>query len=1088
MPSSQTVSLSRFRLADRLTAWGVFIIALLSYWLMVEPTVSYWDCPEYVAVADKLMVGHSPGNPVWMLAARFVINFAPDVAHKALMVNLLSGLFTALAVLFLYRTTLLLLLWGRFGRSDEFEKTGSISKSRAIRYIAAGAVGALALCWSDSIWFSAVEAEVYAFSIFMTALTLYVTLLWGWRYHGKPHGDRWLILAAYLIGVGMGVHELNLLCIVPMALTVWFMVARRKGPARAWLSLTVGCVAVVVILFLLVPGFLRFAQAMELWTVNRMHLSFNSGFLTAWVVVFLLLLGASLWFTLTRSSRLWLRIAGLTSWCTLMLFLGFSSYALIVIRGAANPPLNTGSPGNPFSFTSYYQREQYGSSPLIRGYAFKAPRLKVESKDASGHKSYYKYYNSSPKPMYVQGRKGDKALLRSNFASPADSLQAAADSRRTDDYYMMSDYSFEVVKSPEMLMWFPRMYSDNLDDIEGYYSWTGMSHDNMVQITEPTLAVDEQGRPVRNPQLPKDTLYRPTYLQNFAYLLGYQMGFMYWRYFMWNFMGRQNDLPGHGEPDAGLPVTGIAPLDRLWTDPQGTMPAEGASENPGRNIYWFLPLALGLAGMIWQVRKRGRNRQGAAIVAALFFFTGVAIVLYLNQPPTQARDRDYAFLGSYYAFCVWIGIGVMPLYALCKRMLSKRRKETCAWLASALALIVPLQILSQTADDHDRSGRTVTPDFAHNILAPLPEGAILFVAGDNNTFPLWYMQATEEERRDVRIVNLTYLSDNDYAASLMYPAWDAPALRLRVPERHLIMGRYSYASLPFDSTWRDLRQVLDDFYATQSGSAFPRLNTSRVYMPYGEDTIRINLRRIVGDNGLVRQNLLLLLDILSSSDAPLYWLSNDLDGPFNGELMKYLHQEGPVKRVAAGYTPPSDRKVLEDARRLYRWGGLDSGRKVYYDPLAKGRVADMRRSLIVHAANMSRDPSGAPEALEFIELIMTRMPESAVPYQAWIIPQESPEGDTSASEEELVEEASDEGTELALAMWEASHASSRPGSTRAKALELLRRQLKRAEGWERYMYSLPEDWRKYISDSNRAYAIEAPRLRMLVDSLTNLSR
>lgn len=1076
MRAPQEVTYRRFRVVNRLAAWGVFVIALVTYLLTVDPTVSYWDCPEYVTVADKMQIGHSPGNPMWMLAARFVMNFAPDNAHKALAVNISSGIFTALAAMVLYATIVLLALYGRYGSRRRLARVGQLPLPYVVTTLSAGAVGALSFAWLDSVWFSAVEAEVYAFSIFMTALSLYIAFYWAYAAYGEPHADRWLILCAYLIGVGMGVHELNLLCLPAIALVVWHRLRKRQGAWASWLALAVGCAGVVVILFFLIPGFLRFSQALELWTVNRMHLPFNSGFIAAWLCVFAGLLAASLLFTMLRNAKPLIRILRLTFWCGLMLFIGFSCYALIVIRGAANPPLNTTAPGNPFSFSSYYAREQYGSSPLFRGYAFGAPKLLEETVSASGHKSYSRYHSVSPRLRYVKGKKGDKALLRSYFATLADSLQAAADARRSDDFYIMTDYAFDVERVPEMKMWFPRMYSNSPDDIAGYYNWSGMSRDDMVKITSPTLVVDRSGKPVRDASVKKDTLYRPTYLHNLNYLLAYQMGFMYFRYFAWNFVGRQNDNIGHGEPDAGLPATGIAPLDGLWSDPEGLIPPDNGSRNPGRNIYWFLPLLLGLAGCWWQSRRKDCNGRNAAVVLALFFFTGLAIVFYLNQPPTQARDRDYAFLGSYYAFCIWMGFGVMAVSLLVRKLMRHKSELTVAAVASAISLIVPLQILSQTFDDHDRSGRSSVPDMAYNILAPLPQNAILLVDGDNSTFPVWYMQATEELRRDVRIVNLTYLSNADYAAGLLRPEWEAKGLPLLIPESHLRMGRFAYVFLPSDSTWRDAREVLSNLYETQSAERSPRLMTSRVYIPYGPDTLRIDLRKNINSSSTVHQNTIMLLDIISSAAAsepatPVYMVRADGDGVFNGQLLPYMRFEGPVMRLAPGNTLPSDEKVLSDALKLYRWGGADRHPSPYYDPLTDRQMSRMRRDLIYHAVSLSRDSLKGSEALRLIDLLRRKMPPEALPYRAYMQPDSL---------------YSDEGTDLALALWNASHASPNPGATRREALHMIQESYGKALQWDKYRRSLPEVWRQFISDRNALYADELPRLLHLRDSLQSV--
>lgn len=1073
MTQKEVVTYGRIRLTDRLAAGCIFAVALLTYWLTLEPTASFWDCPEYIAVADKMQVGHSPGNPIWMLAARFFINFAADAAHKALMVNAMSGLFTALAAMMCYLSITLLANIAHYGSADSLRSRG-MSAARLTATTGAGCAGALAFTWSDSVWFSAVEAEVYAFSIFLTALTFWTVLRWSFAHRDKPHGDRWLILAAYLTGTGMGVHELNLLCLPALSLIVWYGVRHKKGAFASWVALFTGCAAVGFILFGCIPGFFAFAKSLELWMVNRMHLPFNSGFLAAWLTVFLILAGALAWLTLSRRKGKTIRIATISAWCAMMFFIGFSSYALIVIRGTANPPLNTGTPGNVFAFSSYYAREQYGSAPLFYGPAFGAQRLRIETTDSNGDKSYHRFYNTDPTPHYMAGRHGDKALLRNGFATSADSMQALADSRRQGDFYIMTDHDFTSVRTPEMNMWFPRMYSGSADDIKGYYNWSGMRRGDMKKITRPTQAVDASGNPVKNPELPADTLCRPSYLHNFSYLGAYQLGFMYGRYFLWNFVGRQNDIPGHGEPDCGLPVSGIEHIDKLWCGPSDTMPAESGRDNPGRNIYWFLPLALGLAGAIWQMKQGGGGRRGASAVFALFFFTGVAIVLYLNQPPVQARDRDYAFLGSYYAFCLWIGLGVMLLWDLSRRM-SRRHAMWGAIAAVAAGAAVPLQMLSQTADDHDRSRRTATTDLAFNIMAPLPQGAVIFVEGDNSTFPLWYLQSVEEVRRDVRIVCLSYLADPEYAASLQSALWEAPPLAMTMPLNHLHTGRYAYASLPSDTTWRDASDVLKRFYATQSDKGFPALGASRVYIPFATDTLRIDLRKCTSEKGMVRQELLTLLDIIATSASrgghtPLYWVSADGDGIFHGTLLDYMRHEGPVMRLSPGDTAPQSLKVLADADNTYRWGGADLDNPPYYDPLTARRMAMFRRSLVEHASHLSLNPATSGEALRLIDIIRRKMPPKAIDYTPYMLPDSI---------------HTDEGTELGLALWRIGEAR---GSRRLReeGLRILKERLDVARGWEGYSRSLPEDWRRFISIEHQGYILEAPRLRSLTDSLSGL--
>lgn len=1067
--TKNNVTYSRFRMISRLCAVAVFVIALSTYLLTIDPSASYWDCPEYIAVAHGLQIGHSPGNPIWMLAARTAATFAPDAQHIALAINITSALFTALTSLCCFLTTVLIINLIRFGNRRKAEGEG-MSAARVITTLGAAAAASLAFTWCDSVWFSAVEAEVYAFSTFLTALTFYVVLLWSWNYRCEPHGDRRLVLAAYLTGIGMGVHELNLLLLPALAITIWFTVRHRQSAWRSWLSLIVGSAAVVLILFVFIPAFFRFAQWMELLAVNKLGYPFHTGLLAAWISVFLILSGAAAILSASRRKSKTVRIARLSFWCALLFFIGFSSYALIIIRANANPPINTGRPADIFSFSRYYSREQYGSTPLFYGPAFGAKRLFVEEKKADGKKHYNKYYNTHPSPRFIRGEEGDKGTLRNGFASAADSLQSEENSRRKDDFYVLADYDFQSEHTPEMNMWLPRMCVNKSDEIDGYYSWSGMEKSDMLKITSPTLAVTPDGKRVEKPNLKADTLYRPTYLHNFSYMLSYQISYMYLRYLAWNFIGRQNDIPGHGEPDAGLPITGIDAADSLWTGPMEITPPEAGKENPGRNVYWFMPLALGLAGAIWQVRQGRRGRCSASAIGAVFFFTGVAIVFYLNQTTVQARDRDYAFIGSYYAFCLWIGLGTMPLYTHARRLL--KRSKLAAAIASGVALIVPLQMLSQTADDHDRSRRTATSDMAHNILAPLEKDAVLFVSGDNNTFPIWYSQNVEETRRDVRIVSLIYLSDNEMSASLTRPVYESAPLQIQMPRPGLRMSRYAYASLPADTTWQDAYTALRRFYDTQSSAGYPRFTAARVYIPFGNDTVRIDLRKTKNGATTVRQELLLLLDIISSDaktgyKRPLYWIKESGDGIFGGQLKPYMRHVGPVLKLSPGDTSPADDKVASDALSIYRYGGADCDKAPYYDPLTAERISLFRRTLIAHASGLSRRQGKAERALQLIRTIQKRIPEKAVAWHSYAL------NDSTYT---------DEGIELALAL---ARVADSQGSSKlkAEAVAMLRTRLEHAKAWRKYRRALPTSWQKYISDNNRGISYEVPRVTHLLDSL-----
>ena len=765
--------MKNFKLWNVVCGWLVFAIAAATYLLTMEPTASFWDCGEFIVSAHKLDVGHPPGAPFFMLMGHFFSLFASDTAHVAMCVNALSAIASALTILFLFWTVTAL------GR----KLVQPTSLAKGIALLGAGAVGALAYTFSDTFWFSAVEGEVYALSSLFTAVVFWLILKWD-EHADEEGSDKWLILIAYLMGLSIGTHLLNLLTIPAIVLVYYF---RRhefswKGVCAAF---GVSVAILAVILYGIIPGVPTIAGWFELLFTNTLGCPFNTG-----LAVYLVLMAASLvwaiWESYTIIGReetintrtiisfvLAMAFAGVPfikeSWeigiiliivMLIVLFskkdviparwlntiammvtvvvIGYASYAAIVIRSNADTPMDQNSPDNVFSLKYYLNREQYGDTPLFYDQTYNAPvKLEVKGQmcipvEKQGHAQY------APAPK----KEGEK------------------------DRYVITGYKSSYEYMDEFKMLFPRMHSGQPSHIQAYKEWA-----------------DVKGKKIRYDYCGQTkTEYCPTFMENLKFFFSYQVNFMYWRYFMWNFSGRQNDLQSYGDLTKGNWISGIPFIDNAMLGDQSKLPTE-LRENKGHNVYYMLPLFLGILGVIWQLGKRnneGKNKEGFrsfAIVFLLFFLTGLAIVVYLNQTPYQPRERDYAYAGSFYAFCIWIAFGVMALIDALNRLVKNEKAQIAiAAVAIIVTLLVPAQMASQNWDDHDRSNRYTARDFGANYLKSCDKEAIIFCNGDNDTFPLWYNIEVEEERNDVRACNLSYLQTDWYISQMKRPYYNSPAL------------------------------------------------------------------------------------------------------------------------------------------------------------------------------------------------------------------------------------------------------------------------------------------------------------------------
>ena len=951
--------MKQFRLVDNLMGWITFAIAAFVYCSTVEPTASFWDCPEFITTAYKLEVGHPPGAPFFMLTGNLFTQFVSDPTKVALMVNIMSALFSAACIMFLF--------WSISHLTRKLVGTnGQISTLGQLITVEASALtGALIYTFSDTFWYSAVEGEVYAYSSLFTAVVFWLMLKWE-DHADEPHSDRWLIFIAYLTGLSIGVHLLNLLCLPALVLVYYFRRYPNANARGSLIALAGSFALVAAVLYGIVPGIVKVGGWFELLFVNTLGLPFNTGM----IVYMILLVGIvlwSIWETTVQRNRLRMNLSYLfsvgmlgipfyshgftsifvgilvlavlyfvlnrqvnkTHWisarlmntsllCMLMIMIGYSSYAVIVIRSSANTPMDQNSPEDIFTLGSYLSREQYGDRPLFYGQQYTS-QVK---------------YKSDGQYCTPVSKQGAPVYQRKEKASPEEK-----------DRYIIQRYDIDYVYAQNVL--FPRMYSER--HAADYESWLGGVKGN-------TVPYDRCGELVQ--------VKVPTMFENIRFFLSYQVNFMYWRYFMWNFAGRQNDVQGHGEWEHGNWITGIPFLDNLRLGDQSKLPTE-LRENKGRNVFYCLPLILGLIGLFWQLFRNTKENRGEGekqfwVVFFLFFMTGLAIVIYLNQTPVQPRERDYAYAGSFYAFAIWCGMGVAGVAEALRRVL--RNENLCAGL-SCLCVLVPIQMAGQTWDDHDRSGRYTCRDFGQNYLQSLDEGKhpIVFTNGDNDTFPLWYCQETEGLRTDARVCNLSYLQTDWYIDQMKRPAYDSPAVPIHWSRLQYVEGtREGVAVRPgmleqvinyykddpaamreaLGDNPYELRNIIDKWVLNDNPD-LQIIPTDSIVFAVDKEAVRRSGMMLAGDSipdfmhislkgkRAVYKSEMMMYEMLAQCnwERPLYVATTV--GPDNyGSLGNYFVQEGLVNRItpfntkANGQNMDTDR-MYDNMMNKFKFGGLD---------------------------------------------------------------------------------------------------------------------------------------------------------------------
>ena len=1003
-----------FRLVDNLMGWLTFAIAAFVYCSTVEPTASFWDCPEFITTAYKLEVGHPPGAPFFMLTANLFTQFVSDPTKVAFMVNMMSALFSAACIMFLF--------WSISHLARKLVGTdGQVQNLAQLITVEASALtGALVYTFSDTFWFSAVEGEVYAYSSLFTAVVFWLMLKWE-DHADEPGSDRWLIFIAYLTGLSIGVHLLNLLCLPALVLIFYYRKVKNATLTGALLSVAGSGLLIAAVLYGIVPGIVKVGGWFELRCVNDFNMPFNTG-----VIIYIALLVAivlwSIWETAKNESRIRMNISYLLSvamlgipfygygwssiiWgilvlillfvalqfkskeknivsarlmntsllCMLMIMIGYSSYALIVIRSSANTPMDQNSPEDIFTLGTYLSREQYGDRPLFYGPAYTSQVL-------------LKPDGNYCVPVSNQGA---PVIQRKEKESPDE-----------PDRYEIQRYKTEYVYQQNM--YFPRMYSEA--HASAYESWMG-------GVKGTVRSYERCGEMVQ--------VKTPTQLENLRFFLSYQVNFMYWRYFMWNFAGRQNDLQGNGEWEHGNWITGIPFLDNMRLGDQSKLPSE-LRENKGHNVFYCLPLLLGLIGILWQLfgsneKTGGEGEKQFGIVFFLFFMTGLAIVFYLNQTPMQPRERDYAYAGSFYAYAIWIGLGVAGIAYYLQKLI---KDKTISVAFSCLCILVPIQMAGQTWDDHDRSGRYTCRDFGRNYLESLDKtgNPIIFTNGDNDTFPLWYAQETEGFRTDARVCNLSYLQTDWYIDQMKRPAYDSPAVPIHWSRLQYVAGtREGVTVRPgtlerLIETYKDepetLRNILGDNpfelssiidnWVLSDNPDMRFIPTDSIVLTIDKEAVRRSGMMMAADSipdkmhislkgkRAVYKSEMMMYEMMAQCnwERPLY-VAMTVSKDSYGHIDDYFVQEGLAYRITPFNTAKSGKtidteKMYENLMTRFAFGGIDKP-GIYLDETVLRMCSTHRRIFSMLASRLMQEGK-KDKAAKVVEKAEQAIPPTTVPH------------------------------------------------------------------------------------------------------------
>ena len=977
-----------------------FLISAVVYILTVEPSASFWDCPEFILSASRLEVGHPPGAPFFMLAGNVFSLFASSPQNVAYCINVMNALLSAGCIFFMFLTITYLvssLICVEKSRND-------LPYSSIALVMLCGFTGSLLYAFTDTFWFSAVEGEVYSFSSFLTALTVWIILKWD-EESSDISSDRWIVLMAYIIGISIGVHLLNLLCIPAVGLVVYYRKFPHTDRKGLVISLLLSIVVIALVLYGIVPGVMKVAGLFELLFANVFEFGYDTGMTVYAILLFsilvlsciscvmmrnmgmaslficlsLVMLGVTVhggilfslflsallavvvWIIVKKINhkKLW-RILYVFSFSLLMLTVGYSSYALILIRSSANTPMDQQSPEDPFTLRDYLGREQYGDTPLLYGQSFASVRA---LKEKDGYLMYdYKVT--------------DDIYRRKDWTT---------DTAKTlkDEKYVVTGQKMKPLYEDVTCMIFPRMYSES--HAGQYEAWIpgGMKGKQVSYFDK------SKGENV--------SVTVPTFMDNLKYFLNYQVNYMYLRYFFWNFVGRQNDVQGYGDRINGNWITGISFIDSFFVPDNEFLPSH-LKDNKGRNVYFALPLIVGLLGIWWQWKSGAHGRRQFNVIGILFFMTGLAIVLYINQVPIQPRERDYAYAGSFYAFSVWIGFGAAAILETFRKIFRNKGFISAFVVSSVICAGLVLLVLFQTWDDHDRSNRYLCRDMGYNYLNTVQEEGypLLFVNGDNETFPLWYAQEVEGIRTDVRVCNLMYLTGGWYVDQMCRPSHSSPGLPvsfareyyrdgvndavrvnpvtgytedgtpLRIKDRieeyyKANPGEYPFGEDPWE--WKNIVRYwltsddesmrcipTDEIHFSIDAEAVKR---SGMYIPEGMEIPKTMVVSLKGNSYLTRSGII-LADLINNCnwERPLYVAKSMRIGEYLN-LDDYLVLEGMAQRIVPfnasklKQTVDADR-CYDNIMNKYSYGGL-SDNSVYFDETNR-RLAITLQSMICEAA------------------------------------------------------------------------------------------------------------------------------------------
>ena len=1003
--------MKQFKLVDNLIGWVTFAVAAFVYCSTIEPTASFWDCPEFITTGYKLEVGHPPGAPFFMLTANLFSQLVSDPSQVAKMVNTMSALFSAMCIMFLF--------WSitHLARKLLCKDTDEMTFGKLLTIEGCGLAGALVYTFSDTFWFSAVEGEVYAYSSLFTAIVFWLILKWE-DHADEPHSDRWLVLIAYLTGLSIGVHLLNLLCLPAIVLVFYY----RKNPnanlkGSLW-ALVASFILVAAVLYGIVPGIVKVGGWFELFFTNTLKMPFNTG-LIIYIFCLIAIVLWAIWETQAQRSRKRMNISYLLAigmlgipfyghgWssliigiivlacvafvinrtiegkplvsprvmntsllCMLMIMIGYSTYAVIVIRSTANPPMDQNSPEDVFTLGQYLNREQYGTRPLFYGPAYTS-RMELEATD----EGYCVPKTKQGAPVYQRVEKH------------------SADEK---DAYEIVRHDMEYVYAQNML--FPRMYSDR--HAQAYEEWMG-------GVDGKEVPCDQCGQTVM--------VKVPSQFENLRFFFSYQLNFMYWRYFMWNFAGRQNDIQGNGELEHGNWISGIPFLDNARLGDQDNLPSE-LKNNKGHNVFYCLPLLLGLLGLFWQAYKNQEGVKQFWVVFFLFFMTGIAIVIYLNQTPLQPRERDYAYAGSFYAFAIWVGLGVAAIVDGLKRL--KLGETPAAVIASLIGILVPIQMAGQTWDDHDRSGRYTCRDFGQNYLSSLDEkgNPVIFTNGDNDTFPLWYNQETEGFRTDARVCNLSYLQTDWYIDQMKRPAYDSPSLPISWTRLQYVAGTREGIQVHPEALQQVMAYYKDDpeglkqtigenpyelknimkYWVLNDNPDLQIIPTDSIVVTIDKEAVKRSGMMIAADSipdvmhislkgkRAIYKSELMMLEMISQANwtRPLY-IAMTVGSENYGHLGDNFVQEGLVYRITPFDTKQSGKTV--DTERMYnnlmnkfKFGGLDNP-DIYLDETVWRMCLTHRRLFSQLAMELIKEGK-KDKALKVMEYAEKAIPAKTLPH------------------------------------------------------------------------------------------------------------